>query len=386
MDFTYYQPTEIRFGKGKVNEVGEAAAALGKTALVVTVPLFPEIQTGFDKMVKSIKDAGLPVYHYDRVIPNPTVQSMDAGVEFAREKGVDVVIGYGGGSSMDTAKAIAVGATHEGSVWDYLFFKKQPTEATLPIIAVTTTSGTGSQVTQVSVMTDSSSHSKSAIFNNHVFPRISIVDFELMKTIPAKITASTGFDAFAHAFEAYIHKMTNPYVEMLALKAMSLVAGHLPGLVADGYWEKGREAMALADTLAGLCIASAGVTLPHGIGMIISGYCPHVMHGESLAVVYPEFVQITKSHAVEKFAAMTRILAPEFAHASDEEAVDASGDVIDNFLKKIDMWISFESLNVPKEQLKEISDHCHDLPDYSNNPYVASIDEIYAILGKSYKR
>jgi alcohol dehydrogenase class IV len=133
-----------------------------------------------------------------------------------------------------------------------------------------------------------------------------------------------GFDAFCHAFESYIHVNGQPYTDTLALEAMRIVAEYLPGVVADGSNIEGREKMAWADTLAGLCIANAGVTLPHGIGMTISGHCPQIMHGESLAVTYPEFTRFTYPYAVEKFAEMGRIFNPALRAVSDEIAAEQS--------------------------------------------------------------
>ena len=290
---------------------------------------------------------------------------------------------------MDVAKAIAVGATHPGSPWDYLFFKKAPTKATLPIISVTTTSGTGSQVTQVSVMTETETHAKSAIYHENVFPKVAIIDPDLMATLPPHITASTGFDAFAHAFEAYIHSGTNPYIEILALKAIQLVRNNLittiKGTDVDGAKEARRN-MAMADTFAGLCIAGAGVTLPHGVGMMISGFCPHIMHGESLALTYPDFMRFTAPSSQVKFGIVTKIFDPGLSELSDVQASEKAGEVMDGFLKEIGMWLNFKDMNVSMETLREIADHSHDLPDYENNPKIAEIDDIYIMLENAYSR
>ncbi|MCG8689459.1 MAG: iron-containing alcohol dehydrogenase, partial [Desulfobacterales bacterium] len=143
MKFEYHQPTKIVFGPGRITEAGVEAKELGSKALIVTVPLFDALKPGFDKLKASLQGAGLEVRHFDGVVANPTKASIDKGAAMAAEEGVDVVIGFGGGSSMDTAKAIAVGAVHPGSAWDYLFFKKEPTDKTLPVVAVSTTSGTG---------------------------------------------------------------------------------------------------------------------------------------------------------------------------------------------------------------------------------------------------
>lgn len=389
MSFNYYQPTKIIFGNGKISEIGIEAAKLGKRVLIATVPLFPAIEGGFLKIKAACNAAGMEVVHFDGVIPNPTVECVEKGSQLALEKEIDVVIGYGGGSSMDTAKAIAVGATHPGSPWDYLFFKKDPTTATLPIISVTTTSGTGSQVTQVAVMTETKTHAKSAIYHENVYPKVAIVDPDLMETLPQHITASTGFDAFAHAFEAYIHAGTNPYIETLALKAITLVSENLAAAVNGrdaAEKSEARRNLALADTFAGLCIAGAGVTLPHGIGMMISGFCPHIMHGESLALTYPDFIRFTAPTAKEKFGKVTKILDSTLLQFTDVEAADKAGEVMDRFLKEIGMWLNFKAMNVSMETLREIADHSHDLPDYENNPRIAQIEDIYCMLVNAFER
>lgn len=384
--FNYFQPTEIIFGSGKVKEIGRVAAKFGKNCLLVTVPEFDAVAPLYKRVKEYLADAGMNVAHFDGVIPNPTTDVVTAGANMAKAIKADVVIGLGGGSSMDTAKAVAVEASHEGTAWDYLFYKKAPTSKTLPIIAVTTTSGTGSQTTPCAVMTKADEHDKSAIWHPNIFAKVAIVDPELMLTLPANITAMTGFDAFAHNFEALISNGTNPYVEIMVLEAIRLLAEYLPVALKDGTNMEAREALAWADTLGGLTIASAGVTLPHGIGMQISGHCPHVAHGQSLAVTYPEFTRYTYRYAEEKFAAVGRIFNPVLKNVSDAVAALKCCDEIDGFLKKTGLWISFESLNVSKEDIRNIADDGQVLPDYKNNPRLATIEEMYEMLMKCYKR
>lgn len=384
--FTYFQPTEIRFGRGALNEVGKVVAGYGKRCLIVSTPLRKASGPLFERIKSSLAEAGVACEHFDGIVPNPTTDCVHEGANLAKSFGADVVLGVGGGSGMDTAKAIAVEATHPGTAWDYLFFKTPPTSKTLPIIAVSTTSGTGSQVTQVAVITETSTKTKSAIYNPVIYPKVAIVDPELMLTVPPHITASTGFDAFCHAFESYLHPAASPYTDMLALEAMRLIAKYLPGVVADGSDIEGREAMAWADTLAGLCIANAGVTLPHGIGMTISGHCPQIMHGESLAVTYPEFTRFTYPYAVRQFAEMGRIFDPSLSTVSDEVAAEKSCEVLDEFLKQIGMWLSLKGLGATMEDVANIADNSRVLPDYKNNPRIASRDEIYEMLVKGYDR
>ena len=378
--FNYFQPTEIRFGRGRLRQLGKAAARFGQRALLVTVPSTEPLGPVIAKARASLESAGLAVAHFDGVVPNPTTDSITAGAALAREHRADVVVGLGGGSSMDTAKSIAVEAAHAGTCWDYLFGKAEPTDKTLPVIAVTTTSGTGSHVTQVAVATNTQLQTKSYLCHGQLFPKLAIVDPELVLTAPRPVTAMTGWDAFTHAFEAYLHKNDSPYVAMMALEAIKLVAANLPPLLEELDNLELRTAMAWADTLAGLCVANAGVTLPHSVGMAISGRRPDVAHGVSLAVIYPAFTRYTLAAAIPQFAAVGRILNPELTGVADEDAATQCCVEIDLLLQRIGLWTGLDSLGVPAAELDALAEQSLTLPDYRNNPRVATKDEVRAVL------
>lgn len=383
--FTYHQPTEIRFGRGRIQEVGQAVARLGSRCLLVTVPETAEFGGLFGRVKGLVRAAGVKAAHFDAVIPNPTTDIVTQGARKARDFQADVILGVGGGSSMDTAKAIAVEATHPGTAWDYLFFRPdQPTDKTLPIVAVSTTSGTGSHVTQVAVVTNPAEKNKSAIFHSRIYPRTSIVDPDLMLSAPARVTASTGFDVFAHAFESYISPNGSPYTDMMALEALALVAKALPAAVKNGRDVEARERMAWADTLAGLCIANAGVTLPHGIGMAVGGIYPHVAHGEALAAVYPAILRYSYKVIPAKFAAVGRIFDRKLAGETPVKAAAMTCDVIGRFLRKIGMDLSLGRLRVPKEELEALALQSLVLPDYKNHPKVATLGDVRRILDESH--
>ncbi len=386
-DFNYYQPTEIRFGVGRVNETGEIAKQYGKNVLLVTTPVTPELQPVYDRVISILRNEGLEVFHFDKVQPNPTVDNISAGAEMAAAHNANVIVGLGGGSSMDSAKAIAVEATHEGTCWDYLWFSsKQPTERTLPVLAVSTTSGTGSQVTQVAVITNPVERCKSAIYNPIIYPNAAIVDPELMVSVPKHITAVTGFDVFCHSFESWIHVNTSPYIVMMAKESIRLVVKYLSEAIKDGSNIAARESMAWADTLAGLCISNAGVTLPHGMSMAIGGMYPYIMHAEALALVYPEFMRYTWKSEIAKFAGLGRILNPELKDEPDEIAAERSCLQMDDLLKKINLWFGLKDFRIPEEELSELGKACLVLPDYKNNPNIADLNDIMDILQKSYSR
>jgi len=383
--FQYFQPTEIRFGRGRFAELGSVTARFGRRALLVSVREEPCFRGLFTRAKSHLVKAGLAVARFDGVVPNPTTDVVARGARAARAFRADVIVAVGGGSTMDTAKAIAVEATHPGGAWDYLFFRdKQPTAKTLPVVAVTTTSGTGSHVTQVAVVTNRAERNKSALYHPLLYPRVSLIDPELMITLPPRVTAATGFDVFAHAFESYINPGGSPYTDMMALVALRLVARHLPVAVKKGKDLAAREGMAWADTLAGLCIANSGVTLPHGIGMAIGGLYPHVAHGEALAVVYPAILEYTYRVAPEKFTAVGRILDPRLAGQTGVRAAAGASAAIQRFIKRIGMGLRLRDLKVPKSELEALARQSLVLPDFKNHPRLATLADVERILDRSH--
>lgn len=385
MFFNYFQPTEIRFGSKRLRETGEVSERFGRRGLLVTVPSFPEFKPVLTLVKSALKRKKIEVEHFDGVVPNPTVEVVSAGARMARQFRAEFVIGLGGGSSIDTAKAIAVEATHRGTCWDYLYYRKtQPTEKTLPIIAIPTTSGTGSHVTQVAVVTNPSERNKSALYNSRLFPRVAIVDPELMLTLPPYMTAVTGFDAFCHAFESYITPKCSPYVEILALECLGLIARHLPGVIKKPGNIELREQMAWADTLAGLSIASAAVTLPHGIAMAMSGMYSQIAHGQALASVYPAIMRYTYKTSIAKFARVARLLNPTLQDVSDREAASLLGDELEKFTETLGIKKSLKELGVIEAEIPLLAKASLVLPDYKNHPYVVSLKEVEQLLYQSY--
>lgn len=379
-NFNHFSPTEIVFGCGRVDEIAELAARFGTRVLLVTGSMESSVAPVFKRVEKILKDAGFEVAHFDGVLPNPTTDLVTRGADIAKEAKAQVIIGIGGGSAMDTAKAIAVEAAHPGTAWDYNCHTDGPTDKTLPIITIGTTAGTGSQATQCAVITKTSDKDKSAIWHRNIFPKIAIVDPKLTVSMPKSVTAQTGFDAFCHNFEAYISVNSNPFVELMALDAIKIIAEYLPRALADGKDMEARSKMAWADTLGGFTNSNAGVTLPHGLGMQVGGHCPQVTHGQALAAFYPAFTRYTYSSAPEKFAAVGRIFNPELEKESLETAAERACDEIDKFLKEIGLWIRYSELGVTKEDIREIADCGQVLGDYLNNPRVADVDEMYELL------
>lgn len=386
-NFTTFLPTEVSFGNGAIAKLPELVLRYGNRALMVTTPWEGKQAEAFAKIKADLEANGIYVVVHPEVVPNPTSALINAGVAKVKEENLQVMIGVGGGSSIDSAKAIAVGATHPGEAWDYVYTNGGPVDAekVLPIIAVTTTSGTGSHVTKYAVFTNRDLEIKSTIVNPAVFPKCAIVDPELMTTLPEHQTASTGFDAFSHAFESYTNINANPLIDMVALHAIELIVENLPKAMADPENLEYRSNMALADTLAGISIANVGTTLPHSIGQPISGRFPSVTHGESLAVIYPQFLEFTYRNSVEKFAKVARMFDPALKEQDDLTAAAALSGCFKAFLQKIGMYTSLEALGVTDDKLPGVIRDAMDCPDTYVNPAVPTAEQVAQMLDSAKK-
>ncbi len=291
--FEYQHSGEIIFGNGRISEVGSIVSRYGQRCLIVSGPKKGALRDLYPIVGELLEHLGLEWEHFDGVNPNPTADLITTGAKLAKTFRADVILGIGGGSSLDTAKAISVEATHEGTSWDYVSFKKQPTAQTLPVVTVATTAGSGSQVNSLAVITDTGSRVKSALCSGHLVPRAAIIDPQLMFSVPAEVTAVTGFVAFSHAFESILNPRSNPLTELFGWEAVSRVIKNLPIAVQDGSSLGARSSLAWADTLAGFATCSSGVALPNGIAMAVGSLFAGIPHGLALASVYRACMEFT---------------------------------------------------------------------------------------------
>ena len=377
-----FLPVKVIFGTGSIEKLGEETKQYGSRVLLVTRPWSKEEAPHFEKAKALLEAAGLYVVVYDKVVPNPTTTTINEASKIVKAEKLDVVVGVGGGSTIDTAKAVAVGATHEGEAWDYVYSETKTADKnkTLPIIAVTTTSGTGSHVTKYAVFSNPNVKVKSTIVNEAVFPRVAIVDPDLLTSMDAFVTATTGFDAFAHAFESYTNVNANRFMDTLMVEAMDIILNNLRKAVAEPENKEVRALMAYADTLAGMGIANVGTTLPHSIGQPISGKCPWVSHGQSLALVYPEFLKFEQDFCVAKAAKVARLANKAYETLSDEEAASHLSEEIIKLQKDTKIYTSLKKLNVPKEYIEELVRDAMNCPDTYVVNHIPTADEVRQML------
>lgn len=284
-----YIPTRVMFGKGMLNKLGDQPMP-GRRALIIISNGKSTRANGYlARTEEQLHRAGVETFVFDGVAPNPSVGNVNAGAKVARDNDCDFLVALGGGSVMDCAKAIAVMATNEGELWDYVPIgsgKGQPIAVRpLPIIAITTTAGTGSETDSSGVITKEDTFEKAFVGDASLFPVLSIVDAELMKSVPATFTAYQGFDALFHSTEGYIAKGANLMSDMYALEAIRNIAEYLPRAIKDGNDIEARTRVAFGNTLSGGVMCLTLITSEHALEHALSAYHPNLPHGAGLIMV-----------------------------------------------------------------------------------------------------
>ncbi|MED4917372.1 iron-containing alcohol dehydrogenase [Geobacillus thermodenitrificans] len=314
-------PNRVIYGRDTFREVGRQAKTLGTKALIVSDPVMENIGL-VARCEQYLREAGLPLATYTRVDTEPTDVHVKEALDVCRSEQCDVIVAIGGGSSIDAAKAVAVMMTNEGTISDYVGNAKMFTKKPVPLIAIPTTAGTGSEVTKVTVIIDTKTDVKMMISQPALLPAVAIVDPLLTVSCPPSVTAATGVDALCHSIEAYISRRAHPVTDVLALSAIEAIIGHLRRAYENGQDIEAREKMAIAAMKAGMAFSNASVTLVHGMSRPI-GALFHVPHGVSNAMLLPGVLEFTKESAIERLAVIARLINPQLKDVSNAEAADA---------------------------------------------------------------
>ncbi len=305
MEFNFYFPTRLVFGPGKVAAVGEEVSKLGKRALLVTYPS-RSLAKVVEQVVALLGQHGVSVVLFAEATANPTHVLVNRGCELARREGCDVVIGLGGGSPMDTAKAIAVAAPQATDIWQIVEGQPITTES-LPVVAIPTTAGSGSEATFYAVISHPGLHRKEGFARTQFFPKISIIDPLLTVSLPPAMTAETGMDALTHAIEAYTSRFASPTSDLYAAEAIRLAHKSLRRCVENGGDVEARTTMLLANTLAGVAITHADTCLAHVIGEAV-GAVFNTGHALSVALTLPAVMEHNCLANTARYADIARML------------------------------------------------------------------------------
>jgi len=334
--FNLYLPTKVVFGEGKLRLLPDFIKKWGSKVFLVIDPYFEK--TGLsDEIIGFLKKSFIEVVKYSDIDPNPICFKVDKAAEVAREEKCQVVVGVGGGSTIDFAKGVAVIATHPGRCWDYVERTDhkvlRPTDKTLPIIAIPTTAGTGSEVTLYAVFNNPQIKEKSTIFSDKIFPKVAIVDPDLMVSMPPRL---------------------NSWSKMIAIEAIRLVSRYLPCAVANGKNKHAREKMAWASTLAGVAIAHIGTCLPHAIGQPVSGLVG-APHGGSIAASLVKVMQISFVSDPERFAEVAEAMDPAIKSLSLREKAEKSVELVERLLKDTNSKVTFSDFGLKEEDIDKVT-------------------------------
>ncbi|MBF7053786.1 iron-containing alcohol dehydrogenase [Halomonas sp. KAO] len=373
-------PRLMQVGDNASQELPAVLASLGcRRPLIITDKMM--VQLGYISQLQDmLAEHKITADVFDATVPEPTVGSIQAGVEMARNGDYDGLIALGGGSPIDSAKAIAILARHGGEMRDYKF-PRQVNEAGLPIIAIPTTAGTGSEVTRFTIITDETSDEKMLCVGLGFMPIAALVDYRLTLSLPPRTTADTGIDALTHAMEAYVSQKRNPYSDSQALSAMRLIGPNLRLAYHNGDDQQAREAMMLGSTLAGVAFSNASVALVHGMSRPIGAHF-HVPHGLSNAMLLPSVTAFSIPAAPERYADCARAIGV----ADEQDGDEAANHKLLDELKALN-----EELQVPTperfgiererffELMPEMAEQALASGSPGNNPRVPDADEIIEI-------
>lgn len=321
MTFNFNNPTNLIFGSGKLDELGGQIAArrkagtLGKKALLlISNGKSTKTNGSFDRVMAQLKEAGVEVAVFDKIMENPLKSVVMEGAAFAKENGCDFIVALGGGAVLDSSIAVSAMATNPGDLWDYVnggTGKGQPlVNPGLPIVTIATSSGTGSEVNCWGVISNPDTNEKIGFGYPELVPVLAIVDPELMKTVPAKYTAYQGFDALFHNTEVMISNGVNILSETIALSAIESIAKYLPRAVRDGNDLEAREQVAYGSTIAGITMQLTNTTAQHSMEHAMSAYHHNLPHGAGLIMISKAFAEFfIERHACdEQFVKMARVM------------------------------------------------------------------------------
>lgn len=315
MSFNMYVPTRFVFGNGRLGELHQQKLPGKKAMIVISNGKSTRANGSLDRTKEQLRLAGAETAVFDKIGANPTKAAVMEGASFARENGCDFIVALGGGSVMDASKAIAMMATNEGDLWDYVSGrtgKNQPlVYEPLPLVCITTTAGTGSEADQWGVVTNEETNEKIGVGGyDSTFPVLSIIDPELMVSVPPKFTAYQGFDALFHATESYISTFASAMSDMYALTSIENVGKYLARAVKDGNDMEAREGMAFANTLSGVVMTVSVTTAEHSLEHAMSAYHPELPHGAGLIMISKAFhgFFIEKHACDDRFIRMAQVL------------------------------------------------------------------------------
>ncbi|MDR2179612.1 MAG: iron-containing alcohol dehydrogenase [Synergistaceae bacterium] len=378
-------PQVLLQGPGCLSLIGKEIGRLGtKKALLVTGKVIEK--SGYvERVGKILEAAGCSFGVFSDIVGEPGDKDVMAGADAYRKNGCDFLVALGGGSPIDTAKAIGIVETNGGKITDYMGVDKVR-KPTPPLIAIATTAGTGSEITKVTIINDTANDVKMLISSPLIVPTVAVADPELTLTMPPSVTAATGLDAFCHAVEAFVSKREQPITDALALRAIRLISQNLRRAWCNGEDLEARANMMLASTLGGISFSNSSVTLIHGMSRPI-GALFHIAHGISNAVLLPVWAEYTYIAKPEKFAEVAEVMGENVAGLSTLEAARKAVDAIAALCRDVEIPPIRKLIPDQAEFEKHLEKMARDAVasgSPGNNPRFVTEEKIIELYKKAY--
>ncbi|MEW6616443.1 MAG: iron-containing alcohol dehydrogenase [Thermodesulfobacteriota bacterium] len=374
---------ELIFGNGASERVGVEARKRGGTrVLVVADPGI--IRAGlFDSIKRSLRKEGIEVTVFDGVEPEPQIETADQCAQLGRDKGCDLVVGIGGGSAMDTAKATSILLTNEGKTRDYqgLDLVRKPG---VPKIMIPTTAGTGSEVTFTAVFTDKSTKSKAGVNSKYLFADLALLDPKLTLSLPPKVTAFTGMDALTHAIEAYTSLSSNSFVDLFALEAIALISKSLHKAVTDGQDIEARGSMLRGSLFGGIALANAGVGAAHALAYPMGGE-HHVPHGIANGLLLPYVMEFNLESNIEKFSRIAEAMGEKGGDSPSPGFAEKSISMVKKLIENVKVPNRLRELGIPESAIEGLSSGAMKVTrPIENNPRKVTKEDAIEIYRRAY--
>jgi len=374
----YKMPTEIIMGRGSSKKVGEIIKRLNTNkAFIVTDKDILNLGI-LNGILRSLEKENINYIIFDEVETDPNTDMIESATEIAKKANCDMVIGVGGGSSIDSAKGVAGMVKNLGKVSDYFGLGKLENPA-LPIIAIPTTSGTGSEATYWSVLTDKETKIKKGVGSWYLMPSIAILDPFLTKSLPPRVTAFTGMDALTHAMESYVCKATQPISEALALHSMKLIAKSLRKAVANGDDLDAREDMMMGSNIAALAFNVTRVGLAHAFAGPLAAHF-HIPHGIANTIMLPHVMEFNVMAIPEKYAQIAEIFEENIIGLSKMEAGMKSVKAIKKLIKDIGITEGLKDYGVKLKDIKILAEDAYKSANIAVNPRKSTVNDLIKIL------
>lgn len=392
MDFSYFIPTKILFGTGRLEDLSKVKLP-GKKALIVTTNGGSIRRFGYlDRTVKLLEKNGVQSVVFDKVLPNPIRLHVMEAAQLAKQEGCDFVIGLGGGSAIDSAKSIALMAKNPGDYWDYIHGGSgkgmAAKEGALPIVAITTTAGTGTEADPWTVITHEERNEKIGFGNEDTFPVLSIVDPELMITVPSKLTAYQGFDAFFHAAEGFIAKIATPVSDIFALKSIELLFRYLPEAVKNGDNIEARTNVALANTFSGMVESISSCTSEHSMEHALSAFHPDLPHGAGLIMLSNSYYSFFAKAAPGRFTLMASAMGKDTRGVSEEKGACLFLEALKEMQENCGVRdLKMSDYGIKESEIEELAKNARETMGglFRLDPYSLSLDETIEIMKNAYR-